>query len=186
MTRQALLGKFRGVVVDNADPLRMGRVQALVPDAGGDAPSTWALPCLPLAAAQLGLFAAPPIGARVWIEYEHGDLDRPIWTGCFWDSVDDVPPGLVPAAPRARGLALVLPNRTTVAVGDEPGGPAVRIETAGGASLTVTDDEITLQTAGGARLSLGAAGLRLESGRGASVTLDGITINLNDGALKID
>lgn len=186
MSRRVLHGKHRGVVTNNADPLQMGRVQAVVPDVGGDVPGTWALPCLPLAAAQRGLFAPPPVGARVWIEYEQGDLDRPIWTGCFWDSQDDVPQGLVPAAPVAHGLTLVLPDGTTIGVGDQPGGPAVRVETAGGARLTLTDDEITLQTAGGARLVVGGAGIRLESGRGASVVLDGPSINLNSGALKID
>jgi len=52
--------------------------------------SGWALPSFPLAAAGLtpgggaGLFLIPPADAWVWAEFEHGDPDKPIWTGCFF------------------------------------------------------------------------------------------------------
>jgi uncharacterized protein involved in type VI secretion and phage assembly len=80
----ALWGKYRGAVIDNRDPLAMGRLRALVPAALGEAASGWAMPCMPYDAPQTGLSMLPPPGARVWIEFEQGDADRPIWSGCFW------------------------------------------------------------------------------------------------------
>ena len=60
--------------------------------------SGWALPAVPYAGDGVGFFMIPPIGASVWIEFEHGDPDYPIWTGCFWA---DAGPAAGPAG-RAR------------------------------------------------------------------------------------
>ena len=79
-------GKYRGVVTDNADPNDQGRLRARVPEVLGDVDSGWALPSAPYAGDGLGSFAVPPAGAGVWIEFESGDVSRPIWTGCWWAS----------------------------------------------------------------------------------------------------
>jgi hypothetical protein len=84
-------GKYRGEVVDNQDPDNLGRVMVRVREVLGDVPSGWAWPCVPYTGAQVGLFAIPPIGAGVWIEFEAGDTSRPIWTGGWW-SAGEVPP----------------------------------------------------------------------------------------------
>jgi hypothetical protein len=86
LERQAdrFFGKYRGLVVNNQDPLQTGRLQALVPAVLGETPSGWALPCAPYGGTQCGLFAIPPIGAGVWIEFEAGEPSRPIWTGTWW------------------------------------------------------------------------------------------------------
>ncbi len=78
------LGKYRGLVVDNNDPLLRGRLKAMVPAVLGEIPSGYAEPCVPYAGTTSGLFAIPPIGAGVWIEFEAGDPSRPVWTGCWW------------------------------------------------------------------------------------------------------
>lgn len=77
-------GKYRGLVTINVDPLNLGRLKAIVPEVLGEIPSSWALPCAPYAGTGAGFFAVPPIGAGVWIEFEAGDVSRPIWTGCWW------------------------------------------------------------------------------------------------------
>src|SRR5579884_1718431 len=77
-------GKYRGKVADNIDPLFLGRILPIVP-AVSDLPLTWATPCVPYAGLEVGLCAIPPIDANVWIEFEGGDPDYPIWTGCFWE-----------------------------------------------------------------------------------------------------
>lgn len=73
-------GKFRGVVTDNRDPDGIGRIRARVPDATGERETGWALPALPYAGDSVGLFVLPPVGANVWIEFEGGDTELPIWT----------------------------------------------------------------------------------------------------------
>ena len=78
-------GKYRGTVINNIDPLFEGRLLCEVPDVFSFVPSTWAVPCVPLAGPTgppMGVHLVPPIGAGVWVEFEHGDPDFPIWVGC--------------------------------------------------------------------------------------------------------
>jgi uncharacterized protein involved in type VI secretion and phage assembly len=77
-------GKYRGIVSDNKDPKNLGRIRAKVPEVLGDVESGLALPCSPYAGKGLGFFTLPPIGSGVWIEFEAGDVSRPIWSGCWW------------------------------------------------------------------------------------------------------
>lgn len=77
-------GKYRGRVTDNKDPKNLGRIRAKVPEVLGDVETGFALPCAPYAGKGVGFFALPPEGAGVWIEFEAGDVSRPIWSGCWW------------------------------------------------------------------------------------------------------
>jgi len=79
-------GKYRGIVEDNQDPENLGRIRALVPEVLHDVISGWALPCTPYAGSGSGQFTVPPKEAGVWIEFEAGDVSRPIWSGCWWGS----------------------------------------------------------------------------------------------------
>jgi hypothetical protein len=81
------VGKFRGKVIENIDPLFQGRIIAEVPAVSGSI-LNWALPCTPYAGFGVGFYAIPPIGANVWIEYEGGDPNYPVWVGCFWGPED--------------------------------------------------------------------------------------------------
>ena len=58
-------GKYRGVVLNNVDPLLEGRLLVQVPDVAGLAPTTWAMPCVPIAGIQNGMVAIPIIGSGV-------------------------------------------------------------------------------------------------------------------------
>lgn len=82
--RTQFFGKYRGRVVDVDDPLMLGRLRAEVPAVLGDVTSGWALPCVPYAGDGVGFHAIPPVGAGVWVEFEGGDPDYPIWTGGWW------------------------------------------------------------------------------------------------------
>jgi hypothetical protein len=83
-------GKYRGLVEDNLDPQGLGRLQVSSPAVLGDGARAWAMPCLPYADPGLGFLMLPPAGASVWLEFEGGDPDSPIWTGCFWTTA--IPP----------------------------------------------------------------------------------------------
>lgn len=77
-------GKYRGIVSDNSDPTNIGRIKARVSELLGTVDTGWALPCAPYAGDGEGQFTVPPVGAGVWIEFESGELSRPIWSGCWW------------------------------------------------------------------------------------------------------
>jgi type VI secretion system (T6SS) baseplate-like injector VgrG len=87
-------GKYRGIVTNNQDPLRLGRIQATVPEVLGAMPTGWASPCTPYSGTLAGFFAVPLTGAGVWIEFEAGDPSRPVWVGGYWTA------GKVPLAPQ--------------------------------------------------------------------------------------
>ena len=78
-----LTGKFRGKVVDNNDPLKRGRIRPLVP-AVSEHPLAWAEPCFQYIGDQQDQYLLPPVGANVWIEFERGDVDYPVWVGIFF------------------------------------------------------------------------------------------------------
>jgi uncharacterized protein involved in type VI secretion and phage assembly len=79
-------GKYRGFVVDNADPENRGRLRVRVPGVlGDDVVSGWAMPCAPYGGGpDLGFFFIPEVDAGVWVEFETGNLDYPVWVGTFW------------------------------------------------------------------------------------------------------
>lgn len=83
---QRFYGKYRGFVVDNADPEQLGRLKLRVPSIlGNDVVTGWATPCVPSGGSgNQGFLAIPAIGAGVWVEFEEGDLEFPIWVGTFW------------------------------------------------------------------------------------------------------
>jgi hypothetical protein len=113
--RDRVYGKYRGIVLNNIDPLSLGRILANVPEVLGEIPSGWATPCAPYGGTGAGFFSIPPIGAGVWIEFEAGDVSRPVWTGCYWGAgeVPLNPPGS-PSLPTTKiwrsdfGLTAVL------------------------------------------------------------------------------
>lgn len=83
-------GKYRGQVVDNADPRKLGRLKVSVPSVLGTEEVTgWAMPCVPFGGeVGMGFLFVPEVGAGVWVEFEEGDLEFPIWTGTFWSEPD--------------------------------------------------------------------------------------------------
>ena len=81
--KRRYFGKFPGRVVASVDPLGIGRLQVTVP-AAPSAVGAWALPCVPYAGPQVGFHFIPPVAANVWVEFEGGDPNYPVWVGCFW------------------------------------------------------------------------------------------------------
>jgi uncharacterized protein involved in type VI secretion and phage assembly len=169
MSAGRFFGKYRGMVLNNIDPMQMGRLQVQVPDVTGVAPATWAMPCAPVAGIQNGMFALPPIGSGVWIEFEQGSVDHPVWVGCFWGSAAEVPAlaRLTPPGVSAITLQTQLQNGLTVSDAPGPTG-GIMIKSATGASLIVND-----------------TGIYIQNGKGASIVLTGPTVTVNAGALTI-
>jgi uncharacterized protein involved in type VI secretion and phage assembly len=155
------LGKHRGKVINNIDPLMLGRIIALVPTIS-ELPLTWATPCLPYAGKDVGFFVLPPIGANVWIEFEGGDPGRPIWTGCFWGRDD------VPAKPAVPTTKMFKTETITLTIND----------------LTA-EIKLEVRTPSGEKsVEISPTGIKLDSG-GVTISMDQQAIELKDGASSL-
>jgi len=160
-------GKYRGMVIANEDPERRGRVLVQVPDVTGLVPSTWAMPCVPFAGIQNGAWVLPQMGAGVWVEFEQGNPDYPIWSGCFWSSAADVPVLAQTALP-------TLPN--------------IVLQTIGQNALVLSDNPaigIMLKTTTGAMIMINETGIVISNGKGAIITMNGPAVTVNAGALVV-
>ncbi len=150
------LGKYRGVVMNVTDPEGLGRIQALVPSVLGAAPTGWALPALPFAGAGHGLVLLPEVGDNVWIEFEGGDPDLPIWTGTWFASAP------LPVASPVTTRALVTSQGHVIAI--DEAADRIEILHAGGGAIRLTGDEISLSI-GGTSLVLSADGIFMNGKR---------------------
>lgn len=178
-------GKYRGVVVDNADSQRRGRVRVQVPSVWGDRISHWALPCLPFGGkAGEGLFSVPEVGAQVWVEFEGGDTEYPIWTGTFWRDADEVPEEVAResgAAPSTRVFRTPKGHRLVFEEQDDA--EQVRLEHGGGAHVDMgPEGGLRLTDAGGATVVLDAENnqLRVEDANGNTLVLTATGTTVED------
>ncbi|RFM26939.1 phage baseplate assembly protein V [Deminuibacter soli] len=162
-------GKHRGLVLNNIDPLQTARLLVQVPDVTALGISSWAMPCLPVAGTQMGAHMIPPIGAGVWVEFEGGNPDYPIWSGCFWGSAAEVPALALAGLPASPSIVLQTLGQNTLMISDLPG-------PAGG---------IMLKTMTGAFISISETGIIIQNGQGASITLVGPAVTINNGALAV-
>jgi uncharacterized protein involved in type VI secretion and phage assembly len=169
MSNAPLIGKYRGVVVNNVDPMQIGRIQASVPDLAGLVPGTWAMPCLPLSGINTGMFTVPPIGAGVWIEFERGNADYPIWVGGYWGTAAEVPALSHIVPPGVSGITLQTTLKNGIVISDVPG-------PTGG---------ILIQTTAGAMISVSDTGIIISNGKGAVISMTGPTVDVNVGALTV-
>ncbi len=157
---QLFFGKYRGSVTDNDDPEHRGRIKARVPGVLGGTVTGWALPALPFAGDGHGLVMLPKVDATVWIEFEAGNPDIPIWTGCFYAGNAKRP---------------------------EPDGVDARsVTSVKGHKLVFDDaeDKITVEHSSGARIELSQTEISIEI-TGSKMVMSQTSITFNDGVLKI-
>jgi len=166
---EPLYGKFRATVIDNVDPMQMGRLMVQVPDVSGVLPSTWAMPCVPFAGVVSGMYAVPAIGSGVWVEFEQGDPDFPVWVGCFWGSTAEVPALALATPPALQNVVIQTTGQNALMISDVPG-------PTGG---------ILLMSASGAMISICDTGITISNGQGASIIMTGPTVTINEGALAV-
>jgi hypothetical protein len=172
--KKQFFGKYRGTVFNNVDLEFKGRIQAIVPDVLGAIPTTWATPCVPITSGtgpQSGVYVVPPLQASVWMEFEKGDPDFPIWSGCFWGSPEEVP---------------------TPALLGAPGVPNIVMQTVGQNTLYMSGDLATgiILSCGppvptSPSLSISQAGIVITDGKNGTIGITGGVVTINLGALVV-
>ena len=83
-------GKYRALVRDVNDPERRGRIRVECPAVLGTSLSAWCEPCIPYATDFAGDYYVPPVNEAIWVEFEEGDPNKPIWNG-GWYKIDSSP-----------------------------------------------------------------------------------------------
>ena len=196
MDEEKHYGKYRGFVVDNADPEKRGRLRLRIPSALAAETTDWALPCMPYGGTKdQGFFMIPEIGAQIWAEFEEGNLDQPIWTGTFWQSESDIPVEAALNPPTTRLLRTT--SGHTVQFDDEsgvekfflihPSGTEIRIDEKGTIEIAgANGEQLTLDAAAKISLSdsnknaleMSSSGVTVKdsSGNKIELTSSGITI----------
>ena len=166
---EKFFGKYRATVLSNVDPMQKGRIMVSCPSVMGVTPSSWAMPCFPVTGLQMGTWWLPQIGAGVWVEFEQGDVDYPIWSGCWFGSAADVPALTLAAPPGVPNFVIQTQAQNTIMISDVPG-------PTGG---------ILFKTTTGAMISINDLGITISNGKGATIVLTGPTVNINAGALTV-
>ena len=162
-------GKYRGLVTQPLDPEMGGKLTALVTVGGTPLPVV-AEVCTPYAGTNAGFFAMPPPGAGVWIEFEEGDINTPIWSGCWW-----------PTGQLALSLGVTTPLATL---------PVVLQSTLGNRLVlsAVPGDCVVLETElgeVGPRIVISTVGIKLSVGELAAVELGVEGVKINGSALTV-
>jgi uncharacterized protein involved in type VI secretion and phage assembly len=162
MSQERYYGKYRGTVVNNIDPLQRGRLQVEVPAVLGDSSLNWALPSVPYAGNQVGMFFIPPVGANIWVEFEAGDVNSPIWAGCFWGTGE-----VVPATPAVAQMKVIKTDTVTITLDD------------------LQTNTVTIETQAGMKISISPAGIVIDTAQGSQIQMQGPQVSVNNGALEV-
>lgn len=163
-------GLYRATVMNNVDPMQQGRIQVIVLDAGGFTPSSWCNPCVPFAGRQCGVFVLPAIGSGVWIQFENGDPDQPVWMGGWWGSAAEVPAIALAGNPLSPSIVMQTQLQNMVQISDMAGPTGgILLKTIGGAFISIND----------------TSGITIFDGKGGMITMLGGAITINQGALLI-
>ncbi|MDX2032409.1 MAG: phage baseplate assembly protein V [Blastocatellia bacterium] len=164
--QQLFFGKYRGTVVDNNDPMFLGRVKVSCPSVLVGSEDHWAMPSVPYAGNGVGWYAIPPTDANVWVEFEGGDLGLPIWSGCFWTRQSELPGKQ--GTPPTPSTKVFKTDAATITLDDSAGASGVTIETNNGMKIAITSQ-----------------GIEIDDGQGAKIKLSGPTVSINDTALEV-
>jgi uncharacterized protein involved in type VI secretion and phage assembly len=155
MAASRMFGKYRGIVTSNDDDDHRGRLEVQVNAVFGTQ-KVWALPCAPFANPNgSGFFAMPDVGANVWVEFEAGNLNFPIWSGCFW------PEKSISSSDGVADVKFWKTKNFTIRIDDNSG--ELTIEKSDGGKLKVSSSEVSseadsvTQTSGGNKTKLSSA-----------------------------
>lgn len=177
-------GIYRGTVLTNIDPMQMGRITATVPDVSSVTPTTWVSPCVPLAGKQMGTYMVPQMGAGVWIQFEAGDPDRPVYTGGWWGSALELPLEAMVPPPPPIGQNIVFQTGLQHLFMISDGVPVPMMAPMPAPTPPATGG-IVLRSPTGAMIVVNDTGIYINNGKGATIEMVGPSVMINKVALVV-
>jgi uncharacterized protein involved in type VI secretion and phage assembly len=182
-------GKYTAFVKDNADPENRGRLRLQIPSVlGNSVISGWALPCAPFGGMNgQGFFFVPDKEAGVWVEFEAGNPDFPIWVGTFWSKpggTTEVPP---PAATQSPPTSKIIATKKhTIELADADGSEAIKItDSTNNNVVTMNSKGISVQDQNGNVISLTSSGVDIKDQNGNEVTLASGGTTIKSSQIKL-
>jgi uncharacterized protein involved in type VI secretion and phage assembly len=91
MRGERIEGIVLGIVTNNQDPERVGRVKIKFPWLTDSDESYWARVATVMAGKDRGTFFLPEVGDEVLVAFDHGDINHPYVIGTLWNGVDTPP-----------------------------------------------------------------------------------------------
>jgi uncharacterized protein involved in type VI secretion and phage assembly len=155
LIKSRFYGKYRGIVTSIDDSENLGRIMANVPEIYGEEESPWAFPSSLFAGMNYGFVMLPKVGDGVWIEFEAGDISRPIWSSFWWAS-DEFPEQ---AGENVR--LLITPNNHKIVLDDQNN--EIHLLHSSGSELKLKENEIVLK-AGSSEIVISSNGVDINNG----------------------
>jgi uncharacterized protein involved in type VI secretion and phage assembly len=182
LTRHAgkYYGKYAGFVAKDSKPDARGRIKVVVPTIYGETTSVWAQPCLPW-----GHFTMPPPAAKIWVEFEAGDPDFPLWVGTYYP--DGTAPAEAQAQPQTHRV-IQMPSGHTIELSDEEGAEKIVIRHKDNAFVALeADGSVIVSNKQGANLFMNAKGgettLMGEQGHLVTMSKDAMSLINKEGTV---
>jgi uncharacterized protein involved in type VI secretion and phage assembly len=190
-----------GVVTNNQDPDKLGRVKVRFPWLSDEDESQWARIAAPMAGKERGIYFLPEVDDEVLVAFEHGDIRFPYVVGALWNG-KDAPPA---ANDDGKNNIRLIKSRSghVVKLNDEDGKETIEIidkseknsiviDTAKNTITITSDKDITLKAANGT-ITLDAqkiavkssADSKVEAGAGMDVKASG-TLNIKGATVNIN
>jgi len=172
-------GKYSGVVTAVEDDDHLGRITVKVPAVLGTEVAVLARPCLPF-----GHSFVPPVGAKVWVEFEAGNPSFPLWVGCWY------PTGTTPteaAVQPPENRVIQTPSGHTIEMLDTAGEEKITIRHKGNAFLSIDKNgSVLISNSKGSHIYLNAedeeATFVEQHGHLIAMTADAVMITNKDGS----
>jgi uncharacterized protein involved in type VI secretion and phage assembly len=89
--QKKMYGVVIGIVTNNNDPDKLGRVKVRFPWLSDTAESWWARIAAPMAGKERGVYFLPEVEDEVLVAFEHGDVRFPYVLGALWNGEDKPP-----------------------------------------------------------------------------------------------
>ncbi|HKM53832.1 MAG TPA: phage baseplate assembly protein V [Isosphaeraceae bacterium] len=180
-TDKRFYGVVEGLVTDNADPDREGKVRVNYPWFDSQTISEWCRILQPYAGSGYGHFFVPEIGDEVVVGFAHGDMRLPIILGGVYNGKDK-PPSHRDDATDEKMIRTKAGHQ--ILLNDSKDNHQVKITTSGGHEVDLNDQKksVTITTSGGQSITLDdqASSVTIKTSGGQSITLDptgGVTIS---------
>jgi len=165
-----IYGIVTGIVTNNKDPEKMGRVKVKIPRFSDTVESNWARVATLMSGKDKGTFFLPDVNDEVLVGFELGDVNMPYVIGSLWNGKDTPPEDNANGENNIRmiksrsGHIIRLNDKSgseKIEIIDKSGKNKIEIDSVGNTITINADKDITLSAKG--KISLEAANVEIKA-----------------------